>query len=147
VARERDRKLIGTHAYAVVAHANEADAAALDIDIDAVCIGIQGVFHELLDDRRRTLDHFTGSNLIDEFVGENPDRHDDTLTDSGPQVYSPSGQAGRLGSESGKTAAQLRKAGAGGRIGGEEGTDAAENGARKLVLLRARAQAALFLRI
>ena len=81
VARERNGKFLRAHANAVVAHANEADAAALDVDVDAVRVRIQGVFDEFLDDRGGTLDHFPGSNLIDEFVGENPDRHDDTLTD------------------------------------------------------------------
>src|SRR5450755_1681127 len=75
MARERDGQLIRTHAHAVIAHTNKSDAATLDIDVDAVRVGIQSVLDEFLDDRGGTLDHFPGGNLVDEFVLENPDRH------------------------------------------------------------------------
>ena len=52
-------------------------------------------------------------------------------------MYRRSGQAGARGRDARKPAAQLRKARAGWRIGCEESADAAENCARKLVLLGA----------
>jgi hypothetical protein len=68
VARQRDRQLIRAHAGAVVAYANKANAAVLNIDVDALRAGIETIFNKFLDDRSGTLDHFAGGNLIDEFV-------------------------------------------------------------------------------
>jgi hypothetical protein len=68
MARQRDDKLIRAHAGAVVAYANEAYAAALNIDVDALRAGIETIFDKFLDDRSGALDHFAGGNLIDEFV-------------------------------------------------------------------------------
>ena len=75
VPADRDRQLLGGDAAAVVAHAHEADAAALDVDFDAVCAGIEAVLDQLLDDRGGALDHFAGGDLIDELAGEDADGH------------------------------------------------------------------------
>ncbi len=68
VAADRERQLLGGDAAAVVAHAHEADAAALDVDLDAVRAGIEAVLDQLLDDGGRPLDHFAGGDLVDELV-------------------------------------------------------------------------------
>ena len=51
---------------AVVAHAHQADAAALDVDLDALRAGVEAVFDQFLDDRGRPLDHLAGGDLVDE---------------------------------------------------------------------------------
>ena len=70
VAGERQGQLVGGDAAAVVAHADQADAAALDVDLDAAGAGVQAVLDELLDDGGRALDHFAGGDLVDELVRE-----------------------------------------------------------------------------
>ena len=75
MARQRDTEIILAHARAIVAHADKANAATLNIDLDTVCTSVETILDKLFDDRGRTLDHFAGGNLIDEFVRQNPDRH------------------------------------------------------------------------
>ena len=70
VARERERQFLGRDAAAVVAHAQQADAAALDVDLDAARAGIQRVLDQFLDHGRRALDHLAGGDLVDERVVE-----------------------------------------------------------------------------
>ena len=83
VARERERQFRAGDATAVVAHPDQADAAALDVDLDAARTRIEAVLHELLDHRGGPLDHLARGDLVDEFAGENTDRH------LGRQVYRP----------------------------------------------------------
>ena len=66
VARERERQLRGRDAAAVVAHADQADAAVLDVDRDLPGAGVERVLDQLLDDGRRALDHLARGDLVDE---------------------------------------------------------------------------------
>ncbi len=73
---DRDRQLLLGNAAAIVAHAQQLDAAALDVDLDAVRTGVEAVLDELLDDRSRPLDHLAGGDLIDERAREDADGHE-----------------------------------------------------------------------
>jgi hypothetical protein len=43
------------------------------MDDQAASTGVDGVFDELFDDRRRSLDHLAGSNLIRKIAGQSCD--------------------------------------------------------------------------
>jgi hypothetical protein len=75
VPRNRNRQLVSSDAPAIVTHPYQSNAAALDIDLNAVRTGIQAVFDEFLDDRSRPLDHLACGDLVDELTGENADWH------------------------------------------------------------------------
>ena len=75
MACERQVKLTGRYAVTVVAHADQADSAVLDVDGEALCARVEGVLDELLDDGRRALDDLAGSDLVDEWALEDPDGH------------------------------------------------------------------------
>jgi hypothetical protein len=66
---QSDSDLLRPNADAVVAHAYQTAAAALQFDVDAPCGGVQGILDQLLDHGRRPLDYLAGSDLVDEFVG------------------------------------------------------------------------------
>src|SRR5690606_30140582 len=57
-------QVIGRNARAVVAHAQQLDAALLHIHVDAPRAGIQAILQQLLGDRRRALDHLAGGDLV-----------------------------------------------------------------------------------
>jgi hypothetical protein len=63
------------HADAIIAHADQPDAAALDVDLDTAGAGVEAVLHQFLDHRSRALNDFAGSDLVDEFVRKDPNRH------------------------------------------------------------------------
>ncbi len=75
VPADRHRQLLGADAVAVIAHADQAHAALLDIDFDAARARIEAVLDELFDDRGGPLDHFAGGDLVDELIGEDADGH------------------------------------------------------------------------
>jgi len=75
VARYRQCQFIGGKATAIVAHTDQAYPALFQIDIQARGASIERVFDQLLDHRGRALDHFTGGNLVDQYVGQLPDGH------------------------------------------------------------------------
>jgi len=56
--------ILRTHAFAVVDHLNQRPAGFLKTDIHLSCTGIDGVFHQFLDDGGRPLHHFSGCNFI-----------------------------------------------------------------------------------
>ncbi len=64
VAPERERQLLGGNAAAVVADPDRRPARAANIDADAAGTGVERVLHELLDDRRRPLDHLAGGDRV-----------------------------------------------------------------------------------
>ncbi len=80
VARHGQRQLVGSHADAIVADADQADAALFQVDVDAPRTGIERVLDQLLDHGRRPLDHLAGSDLVDEGVGELLDWHRAMIT-------------------------------------------------------------------
>lgn len=69
------RKIRGTHAAAIVLDTHQGLATGRRHDGNAPRAGINGVFHQLLDDAGRPLDHFSGRDLIDRVVAQLPDRH------------------------------------------------------------------------
>ncbi len=70
-----DRQLLGGNAAAIVAHPDQSDTAALDVDLNATRAGIEAVLDELLDDRCRPLDHLAGGDLIDELTRQDLNGH------------------------------------------------------------------------
>ena len=75
VARHRQRQFVRRDAAPVVADADQAGAALLQVDVHPPGTGIQRVFDQLLDHRRRALDHLAGGDLVDQGVGERADLH------------------------------------------------------------------------
>ena len=75
VARHRQRQLVRGDAAAVVADADQAHAAFLQIDVDAAGAGVERVLDQLLDHRRRAFDDLAGGDLVDQGVGKLADRH------------------------------------------------------------------------
>ena len=59
----------------VIAHPNEAHAAALDVDLDSRGARIEGVLNQLLDDRGRPLDDLAGGDLVNELAGKHANGH------------------------------------------------------------------------
>ena len=79
MTRHRQRQLFRRNAAAIVADADQPHAALFQIDIHAGGAGIEGVFDQFLDDRCRALDHLAGSDLVDQDLGQLPDRHQRAL--------------------------------------------------------------------
>ena len=75
VARERERQFGGRDALAVVANADQPDAAVLDVDRHLTRAGIERVLDQLLDDGCRALDDLARGDLVDERAFEDPDGH------------------------------------------------------------------------
>jgi hypothetical protein len=67
--REREPRVLGRHADAVVGDADAVLPAPLDRDRDRPGSGIERVLDELLYDRSRPLHHFTRGDLVREGVG------------------------------------------------------------------------------
>ena len=69
VAGNGERQVLGGHAAAIVAHADQADAALLQVDVHAARAGIERVLDQLLDHGGGPFDDFAGGDLVDEGVG------------------------------------------------------------------------------
>ena len=74
VAAQRQRQLAGRDAAAVVADADQVDAAAFQGHVDVAGAGIEGVFQQLLDDRGRSLDDLAGGDLVGQLRRQLADR-------------------------------------------------------------------------
>jgi hypothetical protein len=74
VAGQRERQLLGRDAAAIVGDRDAFDAAFLEADGDLGGAGVERVFQQFLDHRRRPLDHLAGGNLRNQLVGEGLDR-------------------------------------------------------------------------
>ncbi len=70
---QRQPGFLGRHTAAVVHHADEPPPARLDLDIDAVGAGVDGILGELLDHRGRPLDHLTSRDLVREGLRQHVD--------------------------------------------------------------------------
>ena len=70
MATQRQGQLFEWNAAAIVFHEDLADAAGHQLDGDLAGTGVQGVVHQFAHDRGRALDHLTGSDLTDQFVGQ-----------------------------------------------------------------------------
>ncbi len=75
VPRDGQRQFLRRDAAAVVADADQAHTTFFQIDVDAVRAGVQRVLHQFLDHRGRPLDHFAGSDLVDQDLGQLADAH------------------------------------------------------------------------
>ena len=66
---ESEDGIIASHPFAVVRYTHQPAAAKLDIDLNSAGLGIDRIFYQLLDDRRRTFDDLAGRDLIGERIG------------------------------------------------------------------------------
>ncbi len=73
VAFEGQQGIVAVHALAVVGDADEAAAAGLDFDANAVGAGVQGILQQFLDHGGRAIDNLAGGDLVGNLVGENAD--------------------------------------------------------------------------
>ena len=70
MALEGEHGVIARHPFAVIRHTQEPAPAPFDINLYPARPGINRVFNQLFSDRRRTLDHLTGGDLIGKLVGK-----------------------------------------------------------------------------
>ncbi len=69
-----ERQVVALDALPVVDHAHAAHAAFGEVHRDRTGARVEAVFEELLERRRRTIDDFTGGDLIHQQVGQYLDR-------------------------------------------------------------------------
>ncbi len=74
VALHGQGEVVGAHAAAVIDHLDALDAAAGERDRDARRPGVERVLDQLLDRRRRTLDHLAGGDAVDQRLRQQADR-------------------------------------------------------------------------
>jgi hypothetical protein len=76
VTGEREPRVVPIHATPVIGDAHEGAPALFDGDIDRGRPRIEGVLHQLLHHRRRTLDDLSGGDLVGDGTRQNVDaRH------------------------------------------------------------------------
>jgi hypothetical protein len=69
VARERQCDFLGLNPDPVIAHSDQAAAAALQFHLDPFGARVESVLHQFLHHGRGPLDHLAGGDLTDECVG------------------------------------------------------------------------------
>ena len=74
MARDSERQILALDACAVVGNADPLDTAGGHIDVDLRRMRIEGIFQQLLQRRRGSLDDFTGGDLVDQQVRQRADR-------------------------------------------------------------------------
>lgn len=75
VTFEREGELVTGKPGAIVGHQNTRQSAAVRLNIDLRCAGVDGVFDQLLDRASRTLHDFAGGNPIDQVRRQAAYRH------------------------------------------------------------------------
>jgi hypothetical protein len=70
VTLDREPRVLRPHPLAIVLHADLFLPSELDVNLHAPRAGVDRVLDELLDDRRGTLHHFAGGDLIGEVGGQ-----------------------------------------------------------------------------
>jgi hypothetical protein len=70
-----ESKIVRTKAGAVIDNDDTAEVLADDIDFNGRCSSIKGVFEKFANDRRWTVNDFTGGDQCRNFGRKNPDRH------------------------------------------------------------------------
>ena len=75
MALDRERQLVGAHAAAVIGDRDQCLTAVAKRHLDAVGAGVDGVFDQFLDRRRRALDHLARGDAVDENGRQLADRH------------------------------------------------------------------------
>ena len=68
MAEECRRDILRCHTAPIVNDAHVGRSATLDLHSDVRCAGINGVFHQFLDDRGRPFDDFSGSDQLRNFL-------------------------------------------------------------------------------
>ena len=76
MALKSQRQLLGRDSGAVIDDPDQVPAGAANLDRDAPGARVEGVLDQLLDDRRRPLDHLPGGDRVGDLGGEGADRHD-----------------------------------------------------------------------
>ena len=71
VALEGEHGIVAHHAAAVVGNLDQLLPARLDLNANTRGTGVQRVLQQFLYDRRRTLDHLAGSDLVGNSLGKN----------------------------------------------------------------------------
>jgi len=70
---QRQRQIVLFDAAAIVDHFDEFGAARREFDLNALTAGVQAVFQQLFQGRRRAFDHFAGGDLVHKMVGKKLD--------------------------------------------------------------------------
>jgi hypothetical protein len=83
VALDGQRQLVPAHAVAVIGDRDQRLAAFAQRHLDAGRAGIDGIFDEFLDRRRRPLDDLAGGNTVNEDRRQLADRHRSILRQAG----------------------------------------------------------------
>ena len=73
MAPQRQPRVVGIHADAVVDDTHQPPAARFDLDVDPARARVQRVLDQFLDDRRGSFDDLTGGDLIGQLGRQNPD--------------------------------------------------------------------------
>ena len=73
VALEGEQRVVVGHAVAIVDDADHALAAGFDFDANRVRAGIERVFEQLFDDRRRALDDFARRDAVGDSFRQDAD--------------------------------------------------------------------------
>ncbi len=73
MAVESHARVDGRHAAAVVDDLYQVFAAVAEVDLHTPGTGVDGVFHHLLHDRRRAVDHLAGRDLVGDDLGQKSD--------------------------------------------------------------------------
>ncbi len=68
---QREYGILFAHAATVVHHLDQLTAAALDDNGHMAPAGVDGVFHQLFDHRRRPVDHLAGGDLVNQVFRQN----------------------------------------------------------------------------
>jgi hypothetical protein len=58
-------RVLGAHALAVILHDDLVDSTTGDVNTDSARAGVDGVLHQFLDHRGRSLDDLAGADLLD----------------------------------------------------------------------------------
>src|ERR1041385_3009338 len=76
VTFESEHGIGAHHAFTIVGNLQQATAAGFDLDRDSSGAGVDRILNQLLGDRRRPLNNFTGGDLIGDVICEDADfRH------------------------------------------------------------------------
>ena len=81
---ERQRELVSRDAGAVVTDPDRGLARAADVDRDPACPGVEGVLDQLLDHRRRTLDHLARGDRVGDLGRQHLDHEAPAARLTGP---------------------------------------------------------------
>ena len=74
MALEGEVEILARHPHPVVGDPDELASRVLELHGDGARAGVDGVFHQLFDHGGRTLDDLARGDLVDEQLGQEPDR-------------------------------------------------------------------------